>query len=170
MKKITLICYGKLKSPGFEEAVGEFTKRLGRFTDFRTVELKATKVPEKSDAHRTSIQEKEAEEILALIDSPSFKAQSGRSPEVWCLDETGKAMKTTEWAKSFSELTDRGSGELVLIIGGGLGLGETILKKAHRRVSFGPQTVSHELARLILVEQLYRALSYLDGHPYHNEG
>jgi 23S rRNA (pseudouridine1915-N3)-methyltransferase len=170
MKKITLICYGKLKSPGFDAAVGEFTKRLGRYTDFRVIELKPTKVSEKSETLRHTIPEKEGAQIIELMASPSFKAQSGRAPALWCLDETGKAMKTTEWANALLELNDRGSGELVFVIGGSLGLGENILKTAHKKVSFGPQTLSHELARLVLVEQLYRALSYLDGHPYHNEG
>jgi 23S rRNA (pseudouridine1915-N3)-methyltransferase len=170
MKKVTLICYGKLKSPGFEQAVAEFTKRLSRYTEFRVVELKPTKVTEKSDSLRDSIPEKEGAQILELMASPSFKAQSGRAPALWCLDETGKAMKTTEWADSLRELNDRGSSELVFVIGGSLGLGENILKAAHKKVCFGPQTLSHELARLVLVEQVYRALSYLDGHPYHNEG
>jgi len=170
MKKTTLICYGRLKSPGFGEAVEEFTKRLSRYTDFRIVELKPTKVTEKSPSLRDSIPEKEGEAILELLDSPSFQSQSGRSPQIWCLDETGKAMKTTEWAEALGEIADRGSGELVLVIGGSLGIGHNLLKRAHRRISFGPQTLSHELARLVLVEQLYRALSYRTGHPYHNEG
>lgn len=170
MKKVTLICYGRLKSPGFEEAVGEFTKRLSRYTDFKVIELRPTKVSEKSDSLRDSIPEKEGQEILDLIASPSFKSQYGRTPQIWCLDETGKAMKTTEWASAFEEISDRGSGELVLVIGGSLGIGHNLLKAAHKRVCFGPQTLSHELARLVLVEQLYRALSYLEGHPYHNEG
>ena len=79
-------------------------------------------------------------------------------------------MKTTDWAKSLNTLADRGSGELVFVVGGSLGLGDSILKIAHHRLSFGPQTVSHEIARLLLVEQVYRALSFLSGHPYHNEG
>ena len=134
------------------------------------MELKPIKVTEKSDSLRSSIPEKEGEAILELMESPSFKTQAGRAPQVWCLDETGKSMKTTEWADSLRTLSDRGSGELVLIIGGSLGLGENILKASHKKVCFGPQTLSHELARLILVEQLYRALSFLAGHPYHNEG
>lgn len=170
MKKVVLICYGRLKTPGFDAAVGEFTKRLSRYTDFKVIELKATKVPEKSDSLRDSIPEKEGQEILDLIASPSFKTQYARTPALWCLDETGKTMKTTEWAEALTDLTDRGSGELVLIIGGGLGLGTNILKAAHRKVAFGPQTLSHELARLVLVEQIYRALSFNEGHPYHNEG
>ncbi len=170
MKKITLICYGKLKTPGFSDSVAEFTKRLGRYTDFQVIELKPLPVPEKSEALRSQIPEKEGEEILALVSSPGFKQRAGRLAPIWCLDETGKAMKTTEWASELNELSDRGSGELILVIGGSLGLGSNLLKGAQKRVSFGPQTLSHELARLILVEQIYRALSYLEGHPYHNEG
>ncbi len=108
--------------------------------------------------------------MIELISSPSFKTHYARTPQIWCLDETGKAMKTSEWAESLRDLSDRGPGELVLVIGGGLGLGENILNASHKRVCFGPQTLSHELARLVLVEQLYRALSFLEGHPYHNEG
>lgn len=170
MKKITLICYGRLKTPGLSESVAEFTKRLSRFTEFQVVELKPLPIPEKSEALRSQIPEKEGEEILNLLSNPAFKQKAGRFPHLWCLDETGKSMKTTEWASELSLVTDRGPGELVLIIGGSLGLGSSILKAAQKRVSFGPQTLSHELARLILVEQLYRALSFLEGHPYHNEG
>ncbi len=170
MKKVTLVCFGKLKTPGLEAAVQEFEKRLTRYTDFKTVELKPVTVPEKSEALRSLIPEKEAEILLELFQSPGFKTKAGRTPEIWCLDETGKAMKTTEWAQSLETLTDRGSGELVFVIGGSLGLGDGILKIAHKRISFGPQTLSHEIARLLLVEQTYRALSYLEGHPYHNEG
>jgi 23S rRNA (pseudouridine1915-N3)-methyltransferase len=170
MKKITLICYGKLKTPGFDDAVAEFTKRLSRYTDFQVIELKPMPISEKSVALRDQIPEKEGEQILELIASPSFKQKAGQYPELWCLDETGKAMKTTEWANHFETLTERGSGELVFVIGGSLGVGHNLLKAATKRISFGPQTLSHELARLVLVEQLFRALSYNTGHPYHNDG
>ncbi len=170
MRKVTLVCFGKLKTPGFEAAVNEFTKRLGRYTEFNTIELKPLPVPEKSEALRTQIPEKEGEILLELFESPGFRSKAGRTPAFWCLDETGKARPTREWASSLKDLEEKGSGELAIIIGGSLGLGENILKFAQSRISFGPQTLSHELARLILVEQLYRALSYLEGHPYHNEG
>ena len=170
MKKITLVCYGKLKTTGFDQSVSEFTKRLSRYTEFQVVELKPIAIPEKSESMRDLIPEKEGEQVLELISSPSFRQRAGHHPELWCLDETGKAMKTTEWASHFEVLSERGSGELVLFIGGSLGVGHNLLKKAHRKISFGPQTLSHELARLVLVEQLFRALSYNEGHPYHNEG
>ena len=170
MRKITLVCFGKLKTPGLEEAVQEFTKRLGRFTEFHCIELKPIPVPDKSETHRSLIPEKEGEILIELFQTPGFKSKAGRNPEIWCLDETGKAMKTTQWATLFQEAQDRGTGELVFILGGSYGLSEAILKMAHKLVSFGPQTLSHELARLVLVEQLYRALSYASGHPYHHEG
>ncbi|NDG86246.1 MAG: 23S rRNA (pseudouridine(1915)-N(3))-methyltransferase RlmH [Proteobacteria bacterium] len=170
MRKITLICFGKLKTPGLPDAVAEFEKRLGRYVEFQAIELKPVPVPEKSETLRSTIPEKEARILLELIDSPGFKSKAGKTPELWCLDETGKALPTREWSKNLEDLGTRGSGELVLVIGGSLGLGDAILKRAHRKVSLGPQTLSHELARLILTEQLYRALSYLSGHPYHNEG
>ena len=170
MRKITLLCFGKLKTPGLSLAVAEFEKRLGRYVEFQAIELKPVPVPEKSETLRSSIPEKEAGILLELLESPGFKSKAGKTPELWCLDETGKALPTREWAKNLEDLGIRGSGELVLMIGGSLGLGDAILKRAHRKVSLGPQTLSHELARLILTEQLYRALSYLSGHPYHNEG
>ena len=170
MKKITLICYGRLKTPGFEDAVQEFTKRLSRYTDFQVVELKPIPIPEKSDTLRDQIPEKEGEQIIELLNSPSFKQKYGRNPEIWCLDETGRSLKTTEWCELMKESLESRTGEAVILIGGSLGLGSNILKMAQKRLCFGPQTLSHELARLVLVEQLYRALSYRVGHPYHNEG
>lgn len=159
MKKIILVCFGKLKTPGMEESVMEFTRRLTSYTRFTCLELKSTQSPEKDERM-----------ILDLIDSQSFKNQHSRNPVIWALDETGKAMKTTQWAQEFQEIQDRVTGELLFLLGGSYGLSETILKKSNRIVSFGPQTLSHELARLILMEQLYRSLSFMAGHPYHHEG
>ena len=151
MKKITLICYGKLKTPGLLAAVEEFSKRLSKYTDFKTFELKR-------------------EEVIEVLSSPALKPRAGNQSELWCLDETGIALKTSEWAKYLLNINEKKSGELVLVIGGSFGLTDAILKSAHRKVSFGPQTLSHQLARLVLVEQLYRALSVNAGHPYHKEG
>jgi 23S rRNA (pseudouridine1915-N3)-methyltransferase len=170
MRKITLLCFGKLKTPGLSEAVYEFEKRLSRYVEFETVELKPVTVPEKSTAHRERIQEEEGERLLEVLQSPGFKSKAGRAPALWCLDETGKALPTREWAWQLKSLGDTGTGDLVLLIGGSLGLGQNILNHCHSCLSLGPQTLSHELARLIAVEQVYRALSYNAGHPYHNEG
>lgn len=169
MKSIALICYGKLKTPGLDASVGEFSKRLGRYVDFRAYELKPLPVEEKSEAVRARVTEKEAAQVQELITSKAFQSAHGRALTLVCLDESGKAMPTTDWAKLLSREFDSGKTP-VFLIGSGLGLGDALLRQAQLRVSFGPQTLSHELARLVLVEQLYRAASYLEGHPYHNEG
>lgn len=170
MKKIVLICFGKLKIPGLEDSFTEYSKRITRYTDFKVLELKPVKIEEKSKTLRDQIPEKEAEMILDLIDAPAFKQKEIRSPVIWVLDETGSSMKTTDWAKQFESIQEKHGGELLLILGGSLGLGDAILKRANRKISFGAQTFSHELARVVLVEQVYRALSLMAGHPYHNEG
>lgn len=169
MKSVALICFGKLKTPGFGEAVSEFSKRLTRYVDFRTYELKPLQVEQKSDVVRARVTEKESEMVLELLESKSFQAAHGRSITLICMDESGKSLATTEWAKKLETEFDQGKTPIFLI-GSGLGLGDTLLKQASLKISFGPQTFSHELARLVLVEQLYRATSYLEGHPYHNEG
>lgn len=170
MKSITLICFGKLKTPGLSEAVAEFAKRLTRYTQFEVHELKPQRVPEKSETLRAEIQAKESDQVQEVITKLQNKNTLSKSCAIWCLDETGKALKTTEWAKAFKGIQDQHQGELVLVVGGSLGISPSLRESGHRTISLGPQTLSHELARLILTEQIYRVLSYIEGHPYHNEG
>jgi 23S rRNA (pseudouridine1915-N3)-methyltransferase len=169
VKSIALICFGKLKTPGFETAVHDFTKRMSRFCDFKVYELKPLPVPDKSDSNRQKSLETECERVEALISSRAFEAEHGSHLSWVVLDETGKASPTQTWAKQLQHDWDSGKTP-TFILGSGLGLAETLIRKADRVMAFGPQTLSHELARLVLVEQLYRASSLLAGHPYHNEG
>ncbi len=172
MKKITLICFGKLKIPGLSETFAEYQKRLARYTTFEVIELKPLKVEEKSPAARERVCLKEAQMVLDQFDPK--KANSSGTQTLWIFDETGTPLKTSDWAKRFAQIEQKHGGELTLVIGGSLGLHESLIKKTqhapHLAVSFGPQTFSHELTRVVLVEQLYRVLSLLAGHPYHNEG
>lgn len=161
MRKITLICFGKLRTDGLDQAVNEFTKRLSKYTDFKTIELKPQVVSEKSASVRLQNQIKEAEELKKLTQ---------HSKVVWCLDETGKSLKTTDWADDIKNYQQNGISEMTFVIGSGLGLHKDFIKSCDKIVSFGAQTLSHEIARLVFVEQTYRVLSYLSGHPYHNEG
>lgn len=169
MKSVALICFGKLKTPGFEAAVGEFSKRLQRYVDFKTYELKPLPVEQKSDAVRARVTGKESAMVLELIESKAFQASHGHNITIACLDESGKPLTTVDWSKKLEAEFDQGKTP-VFLIGSGLGLGDELLKRASLKIGFGAQTFSHELARLVLVEQLYRATSYIEGHPYHNEG
>ncbi len=147
----------------------EFTKRLQRYCDFRVYELKPLVVEEKTDAHRKRVTEKETELVLELMQSRAFLAAHGKNLHWIALDESGKPQPTLAWSELLQRDWDQ-SRAPVFFIGSGLGLGDELIKRAQVLISFGPQTFSHELARLVLTEQLYRAASLLEGHPYHNEG
>ncbi|MCM0607156.1 MAG: 23S rRNA (pseudouridine(1915)-N(3))-methyltransferase RlmH [Xanthomonadaceae bacterium] len=161
--KITLIVFGKLKTPGLREACDVYNKKLSHYCEFQEVELKPTEVTEKSQAASLKIKTDEAkrlEEKIAKVCSPRAK--------IVLLDERGKSLPSEGWAKKIESYQDSSVPELVFCIGGSLGFLDELRTKADWCVNLGPQTTSHELARVILSEQLYRAMSILSGHPYHN--
>jgi 23S rRNA (pseudouridine1915-N3)-methyltransferase len=156
--KIQLISFGRLKFPGYRDAANEYLKRLRPWAKCEEIELKPLSVPDKSAATRLRIQEEEAQ---------MFLARAGQA-RLFLLDETGKAFSTQQWAGLVRDWESSGT-DVVLGIGSSLGWAASLKKKANL-LSLGPQTLSHELARVVLYEQFYRALSVLRGHPYHNEG
>jgi 23S rRNA (pseudouridine1915-N3)-methyltransferase len=164
MKRITVITFGKLKVPGLSDCGTEYQKRISRYVDLTLIELKPVKILEKSELLRQQVLAKEAALILDSIQQCKSKGP------IWVLDETGTGMPTRDWATHFTKIEQNFSGELICVIGGSLGLDESILKISQKKISLGPQTFTHELARIVLLEQLYRVLSLNAGHPYHNEG
>lgn len=163
--KVYLIAFGKLKAPGIRETVDYYVRNTKAFTPVEEIELKALPVPDKSPATRTIIQDKEA--ILLTEKIASLLSPRG---VFFLLDEKGKAATTQDWAKSLRTLEEGSVPEIAFCIGSSLGFSEEMRRKARGLFSFGPQTLSHEIARLVLSEQIYRAFSVLRGHPYHHEG
>lgn len=163
--KLYLVAFGKLKAPGIRETVDYYVRNTKAFSPIEEIELKALPVPDKSPATRALIQEKEA----SLLTDKLGSLLSSRGV-FYLLDEKGKAASTQEWAKAFQTLEDGSVPEVAFCIGSSLGFSETLRKKARGLFSLGPQTLSHEIARLVLAEQLYRGFSVLRGHPYHHEG
>lgn len=163
--RLRLLAFGKLKTPGLREAADHYKKMLGSWVTLEEIELKPLSVPDKSPASRKAIQSKEETLLLERMGE-----RTGKSPVFYLLDETGKAMSTEAWAKLVREWESSGSSELHLCIGSSLGFDEELRRKARGIVSLGPQTLPHELARVVLLEQLYRAWSVVRGHPYHNAG
>lgn len=168
MNRMSLICYGKMKSKDFQNSVDEFVGRISQYCPIEVFILKAEKIEEKSSAVRAQLKEKEANSFFELIDSKAFKQHAGQSPVFWVLDETGKSLSTQEWADQFKLLALQGQGSLALVIGGSLGLSELVRKKGAKLISFGKQTMNHELTRVVATEQIYRAFTVIHGHPYHN--
>lgn len=163
--KITILAFGKLKAPGLREAVDYYVRNCGAWSNVEEIEIKALTVPDKSQTTRSKIQTKEAE----LLTEKLSKILSPRGVFI-LLDEKGKALPTLEWASLLKNFEDHSVPEVAFCIGSSLGFDPSLKKKARAVLSLGPQTTSHEIARLLLAEQIYRALSHNHDHPYHNEG
>ena len=161
--KLKIAAFGRLRFPGYRDAADEYLKRLRPWVgQLEETELKPIEVPDKSAATRARIQKEEADLFLGL-------RGKGTQPRIVLLHERGKTLDTQAWAERVRRWEE--SGETVLIgIGGSLGFSATLLAEADETLSLGPQTLSHELARVVLLEQLYRAWSVVRGHPYHHEG
>ena len=164
--RIYLCAFGKLRTPGLRETADYYKKMIQPWVALEEVELKALAVPDKSLVSRSKIQNKEAELLLeALKDRLSSRGV------LYCLDERGKALPTStaksSWSTLVTDWESQSIPELALCIGSSLGFGDAVREKAKGLFSLGPQTLSHELARVVLLEQLYRAWSVVRGHPYH---
>lgn len=163
--RLYLVAFGKLKTPGMREAADYYRKIIQPWVTVEELEFKPIPVPDKSPATRAQIQQKEADILLEKLS----KHLSPRGA-IFVMDETGKALRTQDWVKNVREWEDQSVPEVALCIGSSLGFSDSFRKKARGVFSLGPQTLSHELARVVLLEQLYRSWSVTRGHPYHNEG
>ncbi len=163
--RVHLIAFGKLRAPGLREATDYYLRNLRPWAEVNEIELKPIPVPDKGAATRTRIQQQEAELVIERA-----HGAAGERARLFLLDEKGRALTTQQWAERVRDWESGGGREPVLCIGGSLGFGEALRKRAEGLFSLGPQTLPHELARVVLSEQLYRAWSVVRGHPYHNEG
>ncbi len=145
--KITLIVVGKLKEKFLVEGVAEYLKRLKKFA---TIELR--EIPE----CRTV--EEEGLKILSLVPQNSW---------LCVLDVSGEALSSEEFAKKIAALNLNGISNLTFAIGGAFGLSEELRRAAEFRLSLSKMTLTHQMARLVLVEQIYRAFKINRNEPYH---
>jgi 23S rRNA (pseudouridine1915-N3)-methyltransferase len=160
-----LFTFGKLKTPGLREAADYYKRISSTWVPIQEIELKPLSVPDKSPTTRLRIQEKEGELLLERLTS-TVKSRS----LIYLMDELGKAHPSEGWAQQWQEWEKSGASNVSLCIGSSLGFSSQVRATAHGRFSLGPQTLSHELARVVLLEQVYRSFSILKGHPYHNSG
>ncbi|PIR78545.1 MAG: 23S rRNA (pseudouridine(1915)-N(3))-methyltransferase RlmH [Candidatus Magasanikbacteria bacterium CG10_big_fil_rev_8_21_14_0_10_36_16] len=155
MYKINIITLGKLKEKYWSDAEQEYLKRLSIFTKTNIIELKEEKFDEKSN-HEV-IKEKEAEKILKAIHKNSY---------VIVLDKEGKQFSSEELSKKIIEFKNS-STEISFVIGGPLGLAESILNIAKEKWSFSKLTFTHQMMRVILLEQIYRSFMISEDRKYH---
>lgn len=157
--KITLITVGKIKEKYFTDAIGEYSKRLSRYSKLEIVEVADEKTPDgASGGLENQIREKEGERILAKIPDAVY---------VIVLAIDGKQLSSEELAAQMEKWNVSGISHLVFIIGGSLGLSSKVLMRADYRLSFSKMTFPHQLMRVVLLEQIYRSFRIRNNEPYH---
>lgn len=157
--KVKIIAVGKLKEKYLKDGIAEYGKRMSRFAKFEIVELADEKIPDNaSAAQNQQIMEKEGERILAKISERDY---------VIVLAIEGKQLSSEAFSQIIADATLRGYSDIVFVIGGSLGLADKVKKRANLRLSFGLLTLPHQLMRLVLSEQIYRAFMLQQGSPYH---
>lgn len=161
MINVKIICVGKLKEKYLNDAIKEYSKRLSRFCKLEILELQDEKLPVNySEALYNEVKEKEANLILSKINQ--------KNSYIICLDETGKEFSSPKLAKRLDSIFTNVSSSLTFVIGGSLGLSNTVKEKAHLILSFSKLTFPHQLFRVFLLEQLFRCFKILNNEQYHH--
>ncbi|MCD5550579.1 23S rRNA (pseudouridine(1915)-N(3))-methyltransferase RlmH [Lactobacillus delbrueckii] len=153
---IKIVCVGKLKEKYFKDGIAEYQKRLSRFAKVEIVQVPDEKAPESlSPAQMEEVKKREGEQILSKIKDKEY---------VYVLAIKGKERASEEFAK---DLGTYGHSDITFVIGGSLGTSDAVNKRANDLFSFGKLTMPHQLMRLVLIEQIYRAFMINSGSPYH---
>ena len=153
--RINIVCVGKIKEKYLKLGIDEFKKRLSKYCKLEIIELEDEKAPENlSDKEMLMIKEKEGKKILSKIKDNSY---------VIALAIDGKNLSSEELAETINKLGVRGISNITFVIGGSLGLSDEVLSRADYKLSFSKMTFPHQLMRLILLEQVYRAYRINNG-------
>ena len=154
--KIKIIALGKIKEKFLKDGIDEFVKRLTPYTSLQIVELAPVEIRDENLVQKAL--DEEGEKILANIKPDSF---------VVTMEILGKQLSSEDFASKISEITNSGISELVFVIGSSCGMSPIVSKRANFKLSFSKMTFLHQFARLLLVEQIYRAFKILKGETYH---
>ena len=156
--KVSILCVGKIKEKFYTDAIAEYAKRMKRFADFEIVEIPDEKIPDNaSEKEKEQIKEREGEKILTKLKSDSHVI-------TLCIE--GKTLSSTELAQTL-ENAYQNTNHITFIIGGSLGLSDAVKTRSSLRLSFGRMTLPHQLMRVVLAEQIYRAFMINSGSAYH---
>ena len=158
MLHINVICVGKIKESFFRDAILEYSKRLSRFCNLTITELQDEKIPEKaSEKIEQEIKEKEGQNIISHIKKDSY---------VIALDLTGKELDSVALSQKIENLSISNS-SITFIIGGSLGLSNQVLNYCNEKLCSSKMTFPHQLIRIFLLEQIYRAFKIANNETYH---
>ena len=158
MLNIRIICVGRFKEKYWEAASAEYMKRLGAYCNFSVTEVKEERLP--ANASRVD------EENVIAKEGRSILSKTGAGDYVIALDIKGRELSSEDLAARMADISFTSS-TIAFIIGGSLGLSEEVKKRADLKLSFGKITLPHQLARIVLLEQIYRAFKINAGETYH---
>ncbi len=159
MLQINILYVGNIKDKFFAEAVKEYEKRLSSLCKIKNIELKEEKPPENpSDSEIALVIRKEGDRLLEAMPKKGYKI-------ALCVE--GTQISSEELANKLASVTVAGDSEITFIIGGAFGMDERVKKMANFRLSISKMTFTHRMMRVILAEQIYRALNILSGGNYH---
>ena len=154
-----VVCIGKLKDAYLRDGVAEFVKRMRPYGGITITELNESKIGDKpSDADRKQVVDDEGERLLKAVPKNAYTV---------LLDVYGKTMSSEDLAKTVAKLEIDGVSDMAFIIGGAFGVSEALRQSVNYKLSFSPMTFTHQMVRLLLVEQIYRASKINRNEPYH---
>lgn len=154
--KIKIIALGKIKEKFLKDGIDEFLKRLTPYASVEIIELTPVEIRDENLIQKAL--EQEGEKILANIKNDSF---------VITMEILGKQLSSEDFAQKINEVSMSGISELVFVIGSSCGISPIVSNRANFKLSFSKMTFLHQFARLLLVEQIYRAFKILKGETYH---
>lgn len=159
MQAVTIVCVGKLKEGYWRDAAVEYQKRLSAFCRLSTVEIEEERLPQNPSAAQIAAGlEAEGRRILSKIAADSFVV-------ALCIE--GKLQSSEELAGMLDQAAVSGKSDVIFVIGGSFGLSQAVKERADRRMSMSRMTFPHQLARVVLLEQVYRGYQILSGGKYH---
>ena len=159
MVHINIICIGKIKESFFRDAIDEYAKRLSRFCKLEITELNDEKIPNQSNITiENQIKSKEGLDIIYHLKKDSY---------VIALDLTGKSYDSVQFSKKICDIYSNINSDITFVIGGSLGLSQEVLSNCNELISFSKMTFPHQLIRIFLLEQIYRAFKIINNETYH---
>lgn len=159
MLSINIICIGKIKESFFKDAINEYSKRLSKYCNLNIIELSDEKLPSKlNDKNIENIKNTEGKKILSHLKKDSYKI---------CLDLHGKQFSSEEFSSKIDSISLNYNSSITFIIGGTLGISSEVLNCADEKICFSKMTFPHQLIRVFLLEQLFRAFKISNNETYH---
>jgi 23S rRNA (pseudouridine1915-N3)-methyltransferase len=154
--KLGIVCVGKTRETFIQQGMAKYFQYLKHYADLTLREIREEKIPDLKEA--ASVRKKEAERIFKAISPDAYMVS---------LDERGEEFTSHEFANFLNKTIESGVREIVFVLGGALGLDEQVTARSRKSIALSRWTLTHEMARLVLLEQLYRAFTIITGKTYH---